>query len=102
MIKRCNYVESGNETRCDQEGKQKGEVMGIDSKVVAQLRNSMNALREYDKLEYEIQFITGLSIRELRDLLAAGYTLKPPGPPVNLGDFATPRKKKRGRPKKTP
>ena len=76
--------------------------MGIDSKLVAQLRDSMNALRKYDKLESDIKFITGYSIHEIRDLFAAGYTLKPPGCPGCMADLATTKKNKRGRPKRTP
>ena len=76
--------------------------MGIESKLVEQLRNSMCKLGEYVALESDIKRINGLTIQEIRDLFAAGYTLKPPGCPGCMADLATTKKNKRGRPKKTP
>lgn len=35
---------------------------------------------EYRRLEYGIELLTGYTLRELHDKLAAGYTLEPPEP----------------------
>ena len=38
--------------------------------------------RRYEKLEFEIRQLTGHDLEQLRKLFAAGYTLKPPDPPI--------------------
>lgn len=42
---------------------------------------------EYQRLEYGIELLTGYTLRELHDKLAAGYTLKPPEPQPSLSEL---------------
>ena len=38
--------------------------------------------KRYERLEFEIRELTGHDLEQLRKLFAAGYTLKPPEPPI--------------------
>lgn len=49
-----------------------------------------NYAKKYSELEQvcrELENLSGYSIDTLRELFAAGYTLKPPEPPVSLEDM---------------
>lgn len=38
------------------------------------------ALQRYQKLEYEIEYLTGYNLEKLRYMFAKGFTLEPPKP----------------------
>lgn len=50
----------------------------IKVKLVLAMAESWNRIAELDRLATEIQTLTGYSLEELKNLFAAGYTLKAP------------------------
>lgn len=44
-------------------------------------------LKDYCELDAEIKILTGHDFKQLRTLFAAGYTLKPPDPPLTMSQL---------------
>lgn len=64
----------------------------VKVKLVPVMNGALDRIAELDRLATEIQVLTGYSLRELKNLFAAGYTLEAPKQ-ISMGGFLEDLKK---------